>query len=802
MKTIKNKIQILSFLIISFLNLNAQMNYWATPPSKLDVRNSVISASPLYNGAPSSDAYRVANGIYNGCGNLLFYIKNITVYDNNGNSVGQLGGRYFNPNNCAENYFNIKGEIAIVPKPGDNNAFYAIYVMCNGAGIGEVFYVIINVSNGSVTVTNSGFAGWYPCGGGGASVPVYNAFRIGGMGSNPGGIAVSKLQSNNIRYLFTCGDYGIFRYDITSTGISNEQLIASYSQLNLTTSDFGSMELELSPNGQYLAFSNYNPIVGNLITNKVYVVRLDQNFNLAPQPPDPYTLNAIKGLEFDNTSTYLYAAGGTSSNNVLCRINVNNKTVTNISTGGYDWSNTFLELAKNNRIIGIVPAGTSSRLIQINTSNNALYTSIYTPFNSQHSDPMMNYVYTLPDQIDGENYSQIYPPSVQISNITLNNSNFTGNCDEGGLLTLYNCNSVYLNASYVNNTTTPADYQIELYQVSACSILYGSNYLNYNSNWINGTIPANLDLRSLTDANGNSLYNKTGRFLVKVSVRDACGNISYKQGYFECYSTIPPVLNLEIYNTYWTDPSNTYLPASQNINSPILTGALSAAFRINNSVGNVTGYNVTIDQVDNTGNLIKNIYNKAYTTNNISTVGTQNLNSYCITSSVWSPYTGINSCNSTNPNYSGYTGYWGYNNGQLSVGNYYKITVTLYNPCSNATNYSYIYVNNGGMRLANNYGEKNNLSEPTENTYHITSFPNPAQNQLHIGVQSDNEDIISIQIFDLSGRLIETIADNYPVQKGENYFEKDISHFANGFYLLKSKTNNGIYQNKLIEIKH
>lgn len=800
MKTIKNKIQILSFLIISFLNLNAQMNYWATPPSKLDVRNSVISASPLYNGAPSSDAYRVANGIYNGCGNLLFYIKNTTVYDNNGNAVGQLGGRYVNPNNCAENYFRIKGEIAIVPKPGDNNSFYAIYVMCNGVGSGEIFYAIITVSNGAITVTNSSFAGWYPCGSGGQNIPVYNAFRVGGLGANPGGIAVSQLQPNNTRYLFACGDQGIYRYDITGTGIANEQIIASYSLLGLTTNDFGSMELELSPDGKWLAFSNYNPIVGNFITNKVYTIKLDQNFNYVGKYP--YTLNAVKGLEFDNTSSYLYAAGGTSSNNVLCRIDVNNQTVTNISTGGYDWSNTFLELAKNNRIIGIVPAGASRRLIQINTSNNALSASIYTSFNSQHTDPMMNNVYTLPDQIDGENYSQIYPPSVQINNITLNNSNFTGNCDEGGLLTLYNCNSVYLNVSYVNNTTTPADYQIELYQVSACSILYGSNYLNYNSNWINGTIPANLDLRSLTDANGNSLYNKTGRFLVKVSVRDACGNISYKQGYFECYSTIPPVLNLEIYNTYWTDPSNPYLPASQNINSPILTGALSAAFRINNSVGNVTGYNVTIGQVDNTGNVIKNIYNKTYATNNISTVGTQNLNSYCIASSVWSPYTGINSCTSTNPNYSGYTGYWGYNNGQLSVGNYYKITVTLYNPCSNATNYSYIYVNNGGMRVANKPEETDNLSKTSENTYRITNFPNPAQNQINISIQSDINDVISIHIFDLSGRLIETIVDNYPIQKGENYFQKDINRLANGFYLLKSKNGNGLSQNKLIEIKH
>jgi len=396
-------------------------------------------------------------------------------------------------------------------------------------------------------------------------------------------------------------------------------------------------------------------------------------------------------------------------------------------------------------------------------------------------------------------------PFQKNSDILINNLSLKGNCDDGNLLTVYNCANIAISMPFASTLQDPYQYKIDIiqYDNNTCSPLPNtSSYFVYYGNWTNGPFPNGLDLRTLNNSFGNSFYTHTGMFLIKISFKDANLNTFVKSGLINILSAVTPNLNLEIYNTYWTDPSNTYLPASQNINSPILTGALSAAFRINNSVGNVTGYNVTIDQVDNTGNLIKNIYNKAYTTNNISTVGTQNLNSYCIASSVWSPYTGINSCNSTNPNYSGYTGYWGYNNGQLSVGNYYKITVTLYNPCSNATNYSYIYVNNGGMRLANNYGEKNNLSEPTENTYHITSFPNPAQNQLHISVQSDNEDIISIQIFDLSGRLIETIADNYPVQKGENYFEKDISHFANGFYLLKSKTNNGIYQNKLIEIKH
>lgn len=798
MKTIiNNKIINLAFIFtIMFKTLNAQMNYWATPPVTMDMRNINITTSALYNNAPNFDTYDVSNGIYSGCGNLLFFIKNTNVYDASGNIVGYLGGQFTNPGNCAENYFQIKGEIAIVPQPGNDTTFYAIYIMTNGQGVGKLFYTKIYATTNHINVINLNFAGIYPCGNGGSNILAYNAFPLDGLGENPGGIAVSTLQSNNVRYLFACGNYGIYRYIISNTGISTGQIIATPNNLNLSANELGTMELELSPDGKYLAFSNYNPVVPG-ITYKVFYVKLF-NFNWAMLPAQPFTLNAIKGIEFDNTSSYLYVSGGTSSSVILAKINISTNTITYLSTGGYDWSNTFLEFAKNNRIIGIVPQSSSSRIIQINPLNGSISASIYTSFDSRHTSPMMGNVYTLPDQIDGENYDNIFPPKVQINSITLNNTNFTGNCDEGGLLTFYNCNPIYLNASYVNNISTPSQYKIEITQYSGCTPLYGSNYLNYSTGWINGAIPSNIDLRTLSDANGNSLYNKTGTFLIKVSVKDGCGNISFKQGYFNSYSTISPNLNLEIYNTYWTDPSNTYLPASQNISNPILTGALTAGFRINNSTGNVTGYNVNIDQVDNTGNLIKNIYNKTYITNNISTVAPQQLNSFCIPSSVWSPYTGINACNSSNPNYSGYTGYWGYSNGLISVGNYYKITITLYNPCSNASNYSYIYVNNGGMKLMEN---PDTSTKYFKDIFKANIFPNPSKDIINFNIQSEKDDYYTIQIFDLTGRLLFTPFENIFLNSGENNLQCDIRHLNPGTHLCIIRSKNGITKNHLLVVQ-
>lgn len=387
-------------------------------------------------------------------------------------------------------------------------------------------------------------------------------------------------------------------------------------------------------------------------------------------------------------------------------------------------------------------------------------------------------------------------PFQKNSDILINNLSLKGNCDDGNLLTVYNCANIAISMPFASTLQDPYQYKIDIiqYDNNTCSPLPNtSSYFVYYGNWTNGPFPNGLDLRTLNNSFGNSFYTHTGMFLIKISFKDANLNTFVKSGLINILSAVPPNLNLEIYNTYWTDLSNTYLPASQNISNPILTGALTAGFRINNSTGNVTGYNVNIDQVDNAGNLIKNIYNKTYITNNISTVAPQQLNSFCIPSSVWSPYTGINACNSSNPNYSGYTGYWGYNNGLLSVGNYYKITVTLYNPCSNASNYSYIYVNNGGMKLLQNTNNTELLND--NNKFKVNIFPNPSKDIINFNIQTEKDDYYTIQIFDLTGRLLFTPFENMFLNTGENNLQCDIHHLNPGTHLCIIRSKSGITKN-------
>ncbi|MEW6772877.1 MAG: T9SS type A sorting domain-containing protein [Bacteroidota bacterium] len=392
-------------------------------------------------------------------------------------------------------------------------------------------------------------------------------------------------------------------------------------------------------------------------------------------------------------------------------------------------------------------------------------------------------------------------PFQKNSDILINNLSLKGNCDDGNLLTVYNCTNIAISMPFASTLQDPYQYKIDIiqYDNNTCSPLPNtSSYFVYYGNWTNGPFPNGLDLRTLNNSFGNSFYTHTGMFLIKISFKDANLNTFVKSGLINILSAVTPNLNLEIYNTYWTDPSNTYLPASQNISNPILTGALTAGFRINNSTGNVTGYNVNIDQVDNTGNLIKNIYNKTYITNNISTVAPQQLNSFCIPSSVWSPYTGINACNSSNPNYSGYTGYWGYSNGLISVGNYYKITITLYNPCSNASNYSYIYVNNGGMKLMEN---PDTSTKYFKDIFKANIFPNPSKDIINFNIQTEKDDYYTIQIFDLTGRLLFTPFENIFLNSGENNLQCDIRHLNPGTHLCIIRSKNGITKNHLLVVQ-
>lgn len=360
-------------------------------------------------------------------------------------------------------------------------------------------------------------------------------------------------------------------------------------------------------------------------------------------------------------------------------------------------------------------------------------------------------------------------------------------CGEGGLdPEYYNCGSLLLNTTYSNGT--PSAYMVELFTIDGdCEQLVGAGYMNYSSGWVAGAVPANLDLRTLYDGAGQGISNSPiHNFYLKVSTKDGCGNITTKTGKMYIYSSVSATASLEIYNTYYTSPANTYLGVQHNIASAIPTGALSVGFRISGSTGVVTGYKVTIYEVDNTGVPVKTIHDKTFSTSNITTVAPLSLNSLCVASGVWSPTVpGGGGCTSPSPSYSGYTGYFGFSNGLLTVGKKYQITITLLNPCSNVSAWSYIYVNNGYARPAATVG----IDETETSGNSISVYPNPATNAVKFKINSERSDVYTISIYDITGKLVKSVANGQKLMQGEQIIDVNTADLEQGVYTYKVQSS-------------
>lgn len=704
------KITLLVFVSLITLNLFSQMLNWTTPPQIIGMTTST-PVTTLINGAPNFQ-YGVANGAYDNSGNLLFYVSDYTVYSSNSTQIGLLSP-----------FHDLLPEVAIVPVPGTCKQFYVIYGRSKNLGDASLHYVKIDCSTSTPVMITQNGTPW--------EIP--NVFGVNSLG-----IAVSKIFSGSNgtakRYLYAVGSFKLFKCEISSTGISAGIEIASDATLSLpNVNDWLSIETELNSNRSYLAWSNPN--------GYVHVIGLDVNGNFNGIIQN-YYITGAKGIEFNlSVSPYLFVSG----TNGITRITISNQTVTNFSSAPYDLSNSQLEYGKNNKIYGI--SNTALGGVQlVGFLQNNTFSAITAGFNSWYDDnsPLTNF-YTLPDQIDGEDYNDFFGiDQVIVSSFAINGDVPISICDEGTFTTFCQNQAMIFSANYSQGSVSAYKFNIQSV-TSACDILTGSEYINYTGNWVNGTPSPSLDLRTLTDINGHNLSNTGGLAKITYTVIDACGNTSAISKVVRMYVSLQPSIALEIYNM--NSPQN-YLQPSHLISSPIQVGTASIGFRINNSTGTITSYTVIIDEVSSSGRFIKNIYNQSKNVLGVSNLTYENLNNYCVNSTIWSPYSGFTSC--TSPTYNGYTGYFSYSNGLLTYNKYYKLTVTVSNICSSSTNYSYLYVSSIGNKTV--VAEIAEGTMKTEDVFQIT--PNPASDFLYLSNLKEGKS--KIEIFDLTGRNLIT----------------------------------------------
>jgi hypothetical protein len=282
-----------------------------------------------------------------------------------------------------------------------------------------------------------------------------------------------------------------------------------------------------------------------------------------------------------------------------------------------------------------------------------------------------------------------------------------------------------------------------------------------------------------------SLSSYTGYFMVTANLYDCCGNFSTKTALVHILGAVGPV-SLQIYDKTLPIGPNPWLAASTSISSPINVGSSTFAYQVPQNSGYFTSYTTLIEEVDNTGTSTGAgiIYNKTTNTSAINFISSQQLTSLCIDASIWPSSPGMGGCTSTSPSYSGYTGYWSFSNGLYSFQNYYKITLTIDNPCSTASAYSYVYVDSQNGRPLNVTG----IEEQEQ--VKITIFPNPANRELSLSGLKPNDSVFRIELFDLVGKKMLS----YSAKASRNVETIDISEVPIGLYIMYPCRKTGLFQ--------
>jgi hypothetical protein len=415
---LKTNSLLLAFSLITILKINAQNNIWSLPSSYFN--NVSVQGLPIggvlgldYQG---EQAQNVHNTMQDANGNLLFFVIDGKVFDKDG---------YFIDEMYHSSYGTIQGgqEIAIVPDPGNCQRYY-LFSSTQG-NFPRPFYSILDLNlpnqwtngrNGALENFSSGNAQVL-------SLPSNDWFR-GRIG-----FAASKLRSDNSRFLFVHdGLSNIYRMRITLSGpiFDNYIINCGGEESSVQRAELELLEL---PNGEYKLASSSTQTSGINSPSHVFHTTLNSSGNIIPGTNQfyyfynttGYSVNATYpfGLEFSPNGNYLYVVHNVTPNhpNPIEYIDVS----TNISypivvSGQSDFQRTQIEIGKDNKLY----FATNNRLATLSNPNtpaaanwnNSAHLITYNQ-TLDYAGPQFVSSYTLPDQIDGMNYSSHFSVNTQ-----------------------------------------------------------------------------------------------------------------------------------------------------------------------------------------------------------------------------------------------------------------------------------------------------------------------------------------------------------------------------------------------------
>ncbi|MBX2927643.1 MAG: T9SS type A sorting domain-containing protein [Saprospiraceae bacterium] len=428
--------------------------------------------------------------------------------------------------------------------------------------------------------------------------------------------------------------------------MSNTGIAFDGTETTFTAENEPSSELEISPNGQLMAWS-----VGDV----VYLYNIGASWT-------PITLEGIvSGLEFSHDSQFLLASVEGQGIAVISVDPPNNHTyIPNSSNFG----KTYIEAGKDGKMYCVHRNG---NLYEIWPDLNTMMATELTVYSNEPGIANMTRGgYTLPDQIDGEGDEFFYnvPPLI-ITDLTIEALSIPQAV--GGVVpAFYNCDNIDLSVDYSGQAT---DYMVRIYSVDPVTGIqvFGSPFLDYTGTF-SGAPPAFIDLRCIDDPVNCDLFDDylTQTFAVEIRLDGACTKRA-RLGYFRVFGAPANPADIKLQINAGNGP---ICSASHNPATPCTAGLFSGAVSLSNSNGDITFYRIDIDETDcTTGTVIQNLY---------SGPATQ-------VSSIPALVFGFNSFE-----INGSTGYFILNN---FLNRCIRVSAEVGNNCGSSTDFSYVLFN-------------------------------------------------------------------------------------------------------------
>lgn len=345
----------------------------------------------------------------------------------------------------------------------------------------------------------------------------------------------------------------------------------------------------------------------------------------------------------------------------------------------------------------------------------------------------------------------------------------------------YNCPDQSLIWNYTGAGAQTYGFQWKLYYQECNSTGGGLTGLPHGlySTWQTGALASSYDLKTAWDAYMGSAAAVGKYFLVTLETKNSCsGTSSIKQGivYINSGPSAPTGV-LQFNGGY---PSQTNQLSSHSISSPNTGGCYSSTFNLASTTGTILYFQAFIDEVNcSNGAFVQSIINPGI----YNTLAGASL------------YSGIG-INSLTP-----TGSFGANNCSGTLNKCYKLTVEYGNQCASSTEWTYFKLDGIAHKTDETATGINELQTAIAGANFIQLSPNPANNFVNLMIDAQNEEKYNIKIYDITGREVVAVANNFPLVRGENTFNINIADLNAGTYVMQVISNEG-YRSSLKFIKN